>query len=87
MAKEGQRSAAADKGKGKVEDVRELNGQKRDAKDDKTKAGKKEDKDDELQEGTVTNQPILLVHFISQPSVASTWTPHANHHRTYRGAK
>jgi 26S proteasome regulatory subunit N1 len=87
MAKEGQRSAAADKGKGKAEDVRELNGQKRDAKDDKTKAGKKEDKDDELQEGTVTNQPILLVHFISQPSVTSTWTHHANHHRTYRGAK
>lgn len=61
MAKEGQRSAAADKGKGKVEDARELNGQKKDAKDDKTKVGKKEDKDDELQEGTVTNQPVLLI--------------------------
>ena len=61
MAKEGQRSAAADKGKGKVEDARELNGQKKDAKDDKTKVGKKEDKDDELQEGAVTNQPILFI--------------------------
>lgn len=65
MAKEGQRSAAADKGKGKVDDARELNGQKKDAKDDKTKVGKKEDKDDELQEGTVTNQPILIIHFAS----------------------
>lgn len=65
MAKEGQRSAAADKGKGKADDARELNGQKKDAKDDKTKVGKKEDKDDELQEGTVTNQPILLIHFAS----------------------
>lgn len=62
MAKEGQRSAAADKGKGKVEDAHELkNGQKKDAKDDITKVGKKEDKDDELQEGTVTNQPILFI--------------------------
>lgn len=61
MAKEGQRSAAADKGKGKVEDARELNGQKKDAKEDKTKVGKKEDKDDELQEGTVTNHPVLLI--------------------------
>ena len=65
MAKEGQRSAAADKGKGKADDARELNGQKKDAKDDKTKVGKKEDKDDELQEGTVTNQPILIIHFAS----------------------
>lgn len=65
MAKEGQRSAAADKGKGKADDARELNGQKKDAKDDKTKVGKKEDKDDELQEGTVTNQPVLLIHFAS----------------------
>lgn len=57
MAKDGQRSAAADKGKGKVDDVRELNGQKTGAKDDKnSKTGKKEDKDNELQEGMVTNQ-------------------------------
>jgi 26S proteasome regulatory subunit N1 len=52
MAKDGERSAAADKGKGKVDDVRELNGQKKDAKDDKSsKVGKKDDKDDELPEG------------------------------------
>lgn len=49
MANEGERSTAADKGKGKVEDVSELNG-KKPQNDDKTATdGKK--KDDEPQEG------------------------------------
>lgn len=49
MANEGERSTSADKGKGKVEDVRELN-PKKPQKDDKTAAdGKK--KDEEPQEG------------------------------------
>lgn len=49
MANEGERSTAADKGKGKVDDVRELNG-KKSQKDEKTSAeGKK--KDEEPQEG------------------------------------
>lgn len=49
MANEGERSTSADKGKGKVEDVRELNG-KKPQKDEKTAAdGKK--KDEEPQEG------------------------------------
>lgn len=52
MAKDGQRSAASDKGKGKVEDVRDLNGQKKDTKDEKaSKNGTKADKDDEVEEG------------------------------------
>lgn len=49
MANEGERSTSADKGKGKVEDVRELNG-KKSQKDEKTTAdGKK--KDEEPHEG------------------------------------
>jgi 26S proteasome regulatory subunit N1 len=52
MAKEGQRSTASEKGKGKVDDVRDLNGEKKDAKDDKiSKNGTKADKDDEVEEG------------------------------------
>lgn len=53
MANESERSTAADKGKGKVEDVRELNG-KKPQKDEKTTAdGKK--KDEEPQEGMSPN--------------------------------
>lgn len=49
MANEGERSTSADKGKGKVEDVRELNN-KKPQKDEKAPAeGKKED--EEPQEG------------------------------------
>jgi len=52
MAREGQRSAASEKGKGKVEDVRDLNGQKKDAKDEKIpKNGSKTAKDGEVEEG------------------------------------
>lgn len=52
MAKEGERPTAADKGKGKVDDIRELNGQKKDVKDEKTAASGKKDGDAEPQEGT-----------------------------------
>lgn len=69
MAKEGQRSAAADKGKGKADDVRELNGQKKDAEDDKSsKVGNKENKDDELQEGklaTRSTYPLFICFGVS----------------------
>lgn len=54
MTNEGERSTSADKGKGKVEDVRELNG-KKPQKDEKTAAdGKK--KDGEPQEGKSPRQ-------------------------------
>lgn len=50
MANEGERSTAADKGKGKVDDVRELNGKKPQKDEKTTEDGKK--KDEEPQEGT-----------------------------------
>jgi 26S proteasome regulatory subunit N1 len=54
MPNEGERPTTADKGKGKVDDVRELNG-KKPQKDEKTPAeGKK--KDDEPQEGRSRHQ-------------------------------
>lgn len=44
MAKEGERSAPADKGKGKVEDVKDLPGGKNDQKEEKSAAdGKKKE--------------------------------------------
>lgn len=50
MAKEGDRSTAADKGKGKVEDVKDLPGGKKPEKDDKSAAdGKK--KEEQPKEG------------------------------------
>lgn len=49
MANEGERPTSADKGKGKVEDVRELNGKKPQKDEKKTEDGKK--KDEEPQEG------------------------------------
>jgi 26S proteasome regulatory subunit N1 len=54
MAKEGERSAPADKGKGKVDDVKDLAGGKKDKPEEKTQANSKQ-KDDEPQEGT---QPL-----------------------------
>jgi hypothetical protein len=50
MANEGERSTSADKGKGKVEDVRELNGKKPQTDEKAPAEGKK--KDEEPQEGT-----------------------------------
>lgn len=52
MAKEGERSAAADKGKGKAEDVKELPGGKKVQKDEKQQANGKK-KDEEPKEGKV----------------------------------
>lgn len=51
MAKD-ERPSAADKGKGKVDDVRELNGEKKDVKDGKPLTnGKKEEEPKEGMEG------------------------------------
>lgn len=52
MAKEGERSAPADKGKGKVDDIKELSG-KKDKPEEKTQANGKP-KDDAPQEGRST---------------------------------
>lgn len=63
MAKEGERPTAADKGKGKVDDARELNGQKKDIKDEKTRGKKDGKKDEEPQEGKPAlgaSMPCLL---------------------------
>jgi hypothetical protein len=49
MAKEGERSAPADKGKGKVDDVKDLGGSKEKPEEKTQGNGKK--KDDEPQEG------------------------------------
>ena len=53
MAQDGERSAPADKGKGKVDDIKELSGGKKTAADEKPQAdGKK--KDDDSTEGRLT---------------------------------
>lgn len=51
MAKEGERSAPADKGKGKVDDVKELSGGKNAQKDEKPTQADGTKKDEEPQEG------------------------------------
>lgn len=71
MAKEGERPTAADKGKGKVDDARELNGQKKDIKDEKTRGKKDGKKDEEPKEGKSAlgaSMPCLLT---SHPSHTS----------------
>lgn len=50
MAKEGDRSTAADKGKGKVDDVKDLPGGKKPQKDEKSAADEKK-KEEEPKEG------------------------------------
>jgi hypothetical protein len=56
MAREGDRSASADKGKGKVDDVKDLPGGKKPQKDDKSAAdGKK--KEEEPKEGGLIPDP------------------------------
>ncbi len=50
MAKEGERSAPADKGKGKVDDVKDIPGGKNDKPEDKTQPDGKQ-KDDGPEEG------------------------------------
>ncbi|KAL2821636.1 armadillo-type protein [Aspergillus granulosus] len=58
MAKEGERSAPADKGKGKVDDVKDLAG-KKDKPEDKTQANGKQ-KDDEPQEEELSEEDQQL---------------------------
>ncbi|QKX58525.1 uncharacterized protein TRUGW13939_05649 [Talaromyces rugulosus] len=78
MAKEGQRSAASEKGKGKVDDIRDLNGQKKDAKDEKiSKNGTKADKDDEVEEEELSeedqslkNELEMLVERLKEPDTS-----------------
>lgn len=50
MAKEGEKSAPADKGKGKVDDVKDIPGAKKDKPEDKTQANGKQ-KDDSPEDG------------------------------------
>jgi 26S proteasome regulatory subunit N1 len=52
MAKETERPTAADKGKGKVDDVRELNGERKSTKDEIN--GKKDGKKEEPKEGKLS---------------------------------
>ncbi|CRG83951.1 26S proteasome regulatory subunit rpn-1 [Talaromyces islandicus] len=78
MAKDGQRSAASEKGKGKVDDVRDLNGQKKDTKDDKiSKNGTKAGKDDEVEEEELSeedqglkNELEMLVERLKEPDTS-----------------
>lgn len=75
MANEGERStSSADKGKGKVDDVRELNG-KKPQKDEKTPAeGKK--KDEEPQEGMLSRW--FGAEHVASESSPSAWVLAAN---------
>lgn len=62
MAKEGDRSAPADKGKGKVDDVKDLPGGNKPQKDDKpAENGKK--KDEEPKEGR-SNAPTTRISIV-----------------------
>lgn len=76
MAKEGDRSTAADKGKGKVEDVKDLPGGKKPEKDDKSAAdGKKkeeEPKEEELSEEDLQLKTDLemLVERLKEPDTS-----------------
>ncbi|KAL2006185.1 hypothetical protein VTN00DRAFT_9839 [Thermoascus crustaceus] len=75
MAKEGERSGAADKGKGKVNDVRELNGDKKGVKEEKPTAnGKKEEerKEEELSEEDqqLKSELEMLVERLKEPDTS-----------------
>ncbi|KAL2221836.1 26S proteasome regulatory subunit Rpn-1 [Thermoascus aurantiacus ATCC 26904] len=74
MAKEGERSAA-DKGKGKVNDVRELNGEKKGVKEEKPTANGKKDeerKEEELSEEDqqLKNELEMLVERLKEPDTS-----------------
>jgi 26S proteasome regulatory subunit N1 len=61
MAKETERPTAADKGKGKVDDVRELNGERKSNKDEKNAVnGKKDGKKEEPKEGKLSFRQASL---------------------------
>lgn len=71
MAKEGERSTAADKGKGKVDDVRDLPGGKKPLKEDKTQVNGKK-KDEELKEGKLAprgSSVYLLASSLNTPTM------------------
>ncbi|RMJ28510.1 26S proteasome regulatory subunit [Aspergillus sp. HF37] len=76
MAREGDRSSAADKGKGKVDDVKDLPGGKKPQKDDKSAAdGKKkgeEPKEEELSEEDLQlkNDLEMLVERLNEPDTS-----------------
>jgi 26S proteasome regulatory subunit N1 len=65
MANEGERSTSADKGKGKVEDVRELNGKKPQGDEKVPAEGKKKDEEPqegELRHGCGAEQVVSATH-------------------------
>ncbi|KAE8133088.1 armadillo-type protein [Aspergillus pseudotamarii] len=76
MAKEGERSAPADKGKGKVDDVKDLPGAKKAPTDEKQQAdGKKKDeepKEEELSEEDqqLKNELEMLVERLKEPDTS-----------------
>ncbi|KAE8352637.1 armadillo-type protein [Aspergillus coremiiformis] len=76
MAKEGERSAPADKGKGKVDDVKDLAGTKKAPTDEKQQAdGKKKDeepKEEELSEEDqqLKNELEMLVERLKEPDTS-----------------
>lgn len=74
MANEGERSTAADKGKGKVDDVRELNGKKPQKDEKTTEDGKK--KDEEPQEGTSRQHPATHIgaERVASAGCFAAWT-------------
>lgn len=61
MAKEDERQGAANKGKGKVEDARELNGGAKNVKDEKTKANGKKDEGPKEGKGACSKQARKVV--------------------------
>lgn len=71
MANEGEQSTSADKGKGKVDDVRELNGKKPHTDEKATAEGKK--KDEEPQEGRSrgSSRQVLLERSTRRLSLAN----------------
>ncbi|KAL4919755.1 armadillo-type protein [Aspergillus aurantiobrunneus] len=79
MAKEGERSAPADKGKSKVDDVKDPTGGKKDKPEEKTHDGKQKDEGPEEEELSEEDQQLkseleMLVERLKEPD-ASLWAP------------
>jgi 26S proteasome regulatory subunit N1 len=78
MAKDGERSTAANKGKGKVDDARELNGEKKDGKDEKQIAANKKDSNEEdfqqeelsEEDQQLKNELEMLVERLKEPDTS-----------------
>ncbi|KAJ5194756.1 uncharacterized protein N7498_008194 [Penicillium cinerascens] len=75
MANEGERSTAADKGKGKVDDVRELNGKKPQKDEKTTEDGKKKDEEPQEDELSEEDQQLkdeleMLVERLKEPDTS-----------------